>query len=150
MVTLDSKFFQNGYCRHPSENFITASLVTQQMVDSKRKEMQIVYHYQLLYITFIIFTPVKNCHQGIRSCVVVNVVHFTKLYIPNYYHGGISIKINSKIKSKTIKTEGPGKRKFAYMKHKKIRSCHMGVNNTPKNLIRQRQQCVHIHSRIMH
>ena len=36
------------------------------------------------------------------------------------------------------------------MKHIKIRSCHMGFIFTPKHMIWQRQQCVRIHSQIMH
>ena len=39
--------------------------------------------------------------------------------------------------------------KFAYMKHIKIHSCHVGVMFMPKHMIWKRQQCVHIHSHIM-
>ena len=36
------------------------------------------------------------------------------------------------------------------MKHIKIRSCHMGIILTPKRLISKSQQCVCIHSQIIH
>ena len=48
-----------------------------------------------------------------------------------------------------IKTEGLGGNKIAYMEHIKIQSCHIGVIFTPKHLMWQSQQCVHIHSQIM-
>ena len=44
-------FFQNCYCRCPSKNFITTLLVTQYMMNSKRKEIQritslsVILHY---------------------------------------------------------------------------------------------------------
>ena len=55
-----------------------------------------------------------------------------------------------KDKSQNAQRRRSGENKIAYMKHIKIRSCHMGVIFTPKHMIWQRQQCVHIHSKIMH
>ena len=49
-----------------------------------------------------------------------------------------------------LKTEGLGGKQIAYMKHIKIRSCQMVIIFTPKHMICQRQQCVHIHSHIIH
>ena len=57
---------------------------------------------------------------------------------------------SSKIKAKMLKIEGLEKKKIAYMKHKKIQWCHMGVIFMPNHLIWQRQKCVHIHRHIMH
>ena len=99
---------------------------------------------------------VHYCHPNLkifdqypRLCVVANVVYLPKVYIHHYHHGAIGIEKNSRIKSKMIKTEGLVKKKIAYTKQIKIRSCHMGFIFTPNNLIWQRKQCVHIHSQIM-
>ena len=54
----------------------------------------------------------KKCQHDTSSCVVVNVVYLPKVYSPRYYHGVIGIKKNTKIKSKTLKTEGPVKNKI--------------------------------------
>ena len=81
--------------------------------------------------------------------MVVNVAYLPKVYIYHYCHGNIVILENSSISAQILKTEGLGKKKIAYMKHKKIESCHMGVIFTPKNITCQRQQCVHTHSQIM-
>ena len=48
-----------------------------------------------------------------------------------------------------LKTEGLGKKRIAYMKLRKIQSCHMGVIFTPKHMTWQRQQYVRTHIKIM-
>ena len=44
--------------------------------------------------------------------MVANVVYLPRVYINHYYYGVIGIKKNSRIKSKTLKTEGLGKKKI--------------------------------------
>ena len=90
----------------------------------------------------------KN-HQDTRLCVVVNVSYLPKLFIHRYYHGVIVIFKNSRISAKMLKTERLGGKQISYMKHIKIRSCHMGVIFTPKPMTLKRQQYVHTHSQIM-
>ena len=102
----------------------------------------------LHYIHYL--QPIKKCHQDKRLCVVVNVVYIPKLYIPHYYHGVISIFKTQGSNPKFSKQKIWRKRIFAYMKHIKIRSCHMGIIFTPTHMTRQRQQCVRIHSQVMH
>ena len=91
----------------------------------------------------------KNIYQDTKSCVVVSVVYLLKVYIPHPYHGVIVILKNSRIKSKMLKTEGLGENQIAYMKHMKIRSCHMGVIFTPNHIIWKRQKRVCSHSQII-
>ena len=90
-----------------------------------------------------------KCHQDTRSCKVVSVVYLPKVCIPNYYHGLIIIKKIQGSQPKFSKQKVWGKIKFAYMKYIKIQSCHMGVIFMPNHMIWKRQQCVHIHSKIM-
>ena len=61
----------------------------------------------------------------------------------------MGIFVNSRIKSKILKTEGLGKNKIAYMKHIKIQSCHMSFIFMPKHMTWQRKKCEHTHSQIM-
>ena len=49
-----------------------------------------------------------------------------------------------------LKSEGLGEKQIRIYETYEIRSCHMDVIFKPKHLIWKRQQCVHIHSQIMH
>ena len=42
MIKMNRNWFQNCYCRCPSENFITTLLATQTMLDSKKQEMKTI------------------------------------------------------------------------------------------------------------
>ena len=120
-------------------------------MQSKKQYMQKIISLSVILHYIHYWNPnFKRCHQDTRLCVVVNVLYLPKLYIPQYYHGMMGILKNLGIKAKMLKTKGLGKKKIVYMKHIKIMSCHMGIIFTPKHLIWQRQQCVHIHSNIMH
>ena len=49
--------------------------------------------------------------------MVANVAYLPKLYIHHYCHVEIVIFKKSRILAKTLKTEGLGENKIAYMKH---------------------------------
>ena len=81
--------------------------------------------------------------------MVLNVEFFTKgIQLSLLSWRGRYLK-NSKIKAKIIKTEGLVKKHITYMKHIKIKSCHMDVIFMPKHLIWNKLQCAHILSLIM-
>ena len=141
MVTLNRNLFQTFYCRSLSENFMTALLVTQKMVDSKMQEIQIIISLS------VILHYVHYCHPNLKKIIKikfhVSVVYLPKVYIHHYYHGVIGILKNSMIKSKILKIESLVKKKITYMKHIKIWSCHLGVIFMPKHLICKRKNvCV--------
>ena len=99
---------------------------------------------------FIIATPIKKISSrykvmcGCEFCIYAKSIHSSLLSWYDWYFK------KSRFKAKTFKEEGMGKKKTVYMKHIKIRSCHMGVIFMPKHLIWQRKQCVRIQSQIMH
>ena len=81
---------------------------------------------------------------GCECCIYSKNIHSSFLSWRDSY-----LK-NSKIKSKIIKSEGLVKKNITYMKHIKIRWCHMGVMFMPKHWIWKRLQFSHIISLIMH
>ena len=82
--------------------------------------------------------------------MIGNFAYLTKVYIHHFYYGVIFILKSLRIKAKIPKTEGMGGNQITYMKHIKIRLCHMRVIFAPKHMVWQRQQFVRIHSQIMH
>ena len=119
-------------------------------MNSERQEM-----YRITSLSVIIHyvhycnPNLKTCHHDTRLCVVVNVVYKKKYTFLNTIMAWLVFK-NWNIKAKIPKAEGLGEKTIAYMKHIKVHSCHMGVISMSKHLIWKSQQCVIIHSQIIH
>ena len=81
---------------------------------------------------------------GCECCTYTKIIHSSLISYRDRY---LKNKISNR---KFSKQKVWGKKKIAYIKHIKIRSCHMGVIFIPKHLICQRKPCMNIHSHIMH
>ena len=97
---------------------------------------------------------IRYCHPNLKKFVRIQdhvwlqTLHIYQNYtLIIFFMAWLVLKKTQGSQQKCSKKKVWGK-KIAYMKHVKIQWCHMGVISTPKNMIRQRKECVHIHSQI--
>ena len=129
---------------------MTTLLVTQAMLDSKKQEIQRIISLSVILHYVHYFHPNIKIFTKIQVHVWLQMFHICQKYtfIITFMAWSLITK-NSSIKAKNLKKEGLGGNQIAYTKHIKIQSCHMWVIFTPKHMIWQRQEFVHIHSYIM-